>query len=127
MDTSPLPPQKKGLSGLAWLGLGCGALIVILILGAAGVGFFFGPKFMKFANEAQQNPTRATASVMLATGQFEMAAEDDVNKRYTVRQKAGGQLVTIYWDAKQGKPATVPGDFSAIPKDASPPATPILN
>lgn len=134
MDTPPISPQKKGLGVFAWLGIGCGALIVILII--VGVIAFvvlgpkvkeLGPKFKEFAEEAQKNPTRATATAMvsMSAGQFEIVAEDDVNKRYTVRQKGNGQLTTIYWDAKQGKPLTVMGDFSAIPKDANPPATPV--
>jgi len=131
MDTYPVPPKKKGLGALTWLGIGCGAVIVIFVLIAVGVGVFLGPKLgpklREFAEEAQKNPTRAAANITVATGQFEMVAEDDVNKRYTVRQKAGGQLMTFYWDAKQGKPVSVPGDFSQVPKDANPPATPAPN
>ena len=130
MDTPP--PPKKGLGPLAWLGIGCGALIVIIIVVLVVFGMVAGPKLKKFAEEAQKNPTRATATTMVSMtgGQFEMVKEDDVNKRYTVRQKATGQLTTIYWDAKQGKPMTVPGDFSAIPADANSsnaPATPAAN
>lgn len=137
MDTPP--PQKKGLGPLAWLGIGCGALIVIVIVVIAAVAIFAGPKLQKmggqlkeFAEEAQKNPTRATANAMvnMSGGQFEMVKEDDVNKRYTVKQKSNGQLTTIYWDEKQKKPLTVTGDFSAIPADANPspaPATPSAN
>jgi hypothetical protein len=85
-----------------------------------------------FAAEAQTNPTKATANAMvnMTGGQFEIVKADDANKRYTVRQKSTGQLTTIYWDAKQNKPVTVVGDFSAIPADANPapaPATPAAN
>ncbi|HSI13542.1 MAG TPA: hypothetical protein VK961_15970 [Chthoniobacter sp.] len=130
MDTPP--PPKKGLGPLAWLGIGCGALIVIIIVVLVVFGMVAGPKLKKFAEEAQKNPTRATATTMVSMtgGQFEMVKEDDVNKRYTVRQKSNGQLTTIYWDAKQNKPMTVTGDFSAIPADAnssSAPATPAAN
>jgi hypothetical protein len=55
-----------------------------------------------------------------------MAAEDDVNKRYTVREKQTGKLTTFYWNAKKGLPEKVDGDFSAIPADATAPsATPV--
>jgi hypothetical protein len=122
MDTPP--PQKKGLGPLAWLGIGCGSLIVIIIIVLVIFGVWIAPKAKQFAEEAQKNPTRAAANITVATGQFEMAQEDDANKRYTVRQKANGQLMTFYWDAKTNKPQSVPGGFDAIPKDNSAPALP---
>ncbi|MDR3403434.1 MAG: hypothetical protein P4L99_13130 [Chthoniobacter sp.] len=126
---NPVPPQKKGLGALAWLGIGCGALIVIIVLVVVGVGVFMGPKLKQFAEDAQKNPTRTVATTMVSVGmgQFEMVAEDDVNKRYTVKQKSTGQLTTIYWDAKTKAPVTIQGDFSKIPPDANLPATPSPN
>jgi len=119
------PTQKKGLGVLGWLGIGCGGLMVLLIIG----GILAAPMLKKLvggakavAEEMKTNPTRATASAMIVTGVFEMAAEDDANKRYTVREKQGGKLMTIYWDAKTNAPATVEGDFSAIPAATPEPA-----
>ena len=127
MDNSPpLPPgQKKGLSGLAWLGIGCGGLILLAIVGCLVALFFFGGKVREFGEAAQKNPTRAAASVMVTVGAGEMIAEDDLNKRYTVREKKTGKLMTFYWDAKANAPKSVEGDFSAIPADreAAAPAT----
>jgi hypothetical protein len=127
MDNSPPLPsgQKKGLGGLAWLGIGCGGLILLAIAGFIVVAFFFGGKVMDFSKEAQKNPTRATASVMVTMGLGEMVAEDDVNKRYTVREKQSGKLTTFYWDAKTNSPKSVEGDFSAIPAEAPEPEAPV--
>lgn len=123
-NTSPTP-QKKGLGALAWVGIGCGGIIVLLII----AGLILAPKLKKFgegaaavAEEMKTNPTRATASTMIITGMFEMAAEDDANKRYTVKERQGGKLITIYWDAKANAPVTIEGDFSAIPAADSAPA-----
>jgi hypothetical protein len=120
------PPQKKGLGPLAWLGIGCGGLIVIILVVVVAAGVWLGPKAKQLAEEMQKNPTRAAANITIATGQFEMAKEDDTNKRYTVRQKANGQLTTFYWDAKTGKPQSVQGGFDAVPKETenSTPALP---
>jgi len=120
----PPSPQKKGLSGLAWLGIGCGGVVVLAIIVVIIAGVIFGPKLKQFAEDAAKNPTRATATTMINVGggQFEMVAEDDVNKRYTVREKRSGKLTTIYWDAKKSAPVVIPGDFSAIPADASAPS-----
>jgi hypothetical protein len=124
MDTPP--PQKKGLGPLAWLGIGCGALIVIVIIVVVIAGMFMAPKMKKFGEDFQKNPTKATATTMVSVsmGALELVAEDDANKRYTVKEKNSGKLTTIYWDEKKQAPATIPGDFSAIPADASTPALP---
>ena len=121
MDT-PTPPPKKGLGVLAWLGIGCGGLLVLLAILAVVGGIWMKPYLTKFAADAQTNPTKAAAGLMVSmgAGQFEMVAEDDVNKRYTLRQKGTNALTTIYWDARQKKPITIKGDFSAIPADAQP-------
>ena len=127
MDTSSPTPQKKGLGVLAWLGIGCGGLVVLGVIGLVVFYMMFGGKIKQFAEDAQKNPTRATASLMVSAsaGQFEMVAEDDAHLRYTVKAKQGGQLTTIYWDEKKKAPVTIPGDFSAIPADAAPNSPPV--
>ena len=122
METPPLTPQKKGLGALAWIGIGCGGIVVLGIIGVVVFTMLFGGKIKQFAEDAQKNPTRATASVMVTTGQFEMVAEDDANKRYTVKEKKSGGLTTIYWSEKDHAPKTVPGDFTAIPAETAAPA-----
>lgn len=115
MENSSPTPEKKGLGPLAWLGIGCGGLVVIGMIGLVIFGSILGPKFKQFAEDAAKNPTRATASLMVKSGQFEMVAEDDAHKRYTIRQKQTGKLMTIYWNEKTQTAVTIEGDFSAIP------------
>ena len=116
------PSQKKGLGPLAWLGIGCGGLVVLVVIGFIVVTMMFGGRAKQFLEDAQKNPTRATASMMVKTGQFEMVAEDDDAKRYTVKQKSNGELTTIYWSERKKGPETVKGDFSAIPPEPAAPA-----
>ena len=120
MDASTPPPLKKSLGPLAWIGIGCGGLVFLVIIAIVTGGWLYRGKFQQFAEDAQKNPARATATTMVAAsfGQMEMAAEDDANKRYTVREKTSGKLTTIYWSEAQKKPLVVQGDFSAIPADA---------
>jgi len=96
--------------------------IIIVVVAA----LFFGPKLKQIGQDFAKDPTRATVDIAVnaSFGQLEIVAHDEENKRYTLRQKSDGKLTTIYWDAKQQKPVTVEGDFSAIPPDANPPATP---
>ena len=118
MDTNT-PPQKKGFGPLAWVGIGCGGLLVLGVIAFAVFAMVIGPKMKKFADEAQNNPTRAAASLMVSVsaGQMEMVAEDDANKRYTVKHKQTGKLTTIYWSKKKNTAEVIEGDFSAIPAD----------
>jgi hypothetical protein len=121
MENQPFGPKKKGLSALAWTGIGCAGVIGLCLVVMVVVGAIYGDKIKKFAEDAQQNPTRAAAVAMVtvSAGQLEMVAQDDVNKRYTVREKQQGKLTTIYWDTKKKAPEVIPGDFSAIPADPS--------
>ena len=120
------PPQKpkKGLGTGAKIGIGCGAIVLLVIIGFGIMAVMFGGKVKDFVDEAQKNPTRATATMMVnaSGGAMELVAEDDENKRYTVKEVKTGTLTTIYWDAKRNAPVSVPGDFSAIP--TAPPAAP---
>ena len=119
------PPPKKGLGTGAKIGIGCGAIVLLAIIGVIIASVMFGGKLKEFAEDVQENPTRAYATMMvsMSAGTMEMVAEDDVNKRYTVKETKSGKLTTIYWDEKKQAPEVIPGDFSAIPSvSASEPA-----
>ncbi|MGB8170707.1 MAG: hypothetical protein WCF18_24600 [Chthoniobacteraceae bacterium] len=124
MDNSPPPLEKKGLGVVAWLGIGCGGIIVLGIIIVVAFTALYGGKIKQFAEDAQKNPTRtmATTMVNVSSGKLELVAEDDANKRYTIREKETGRLTTIYWVEAQKKAEVVNGDFSAIP--ATPVPTP---
>ena len=126
MENTPPQLQKKGLGPLAWIGIGCGSIVALAIVGFVVVTFMFGGKLKKFAEDVQKNPTRTTATTMvtMSGGKFEMATEDDANKRYTVREKSNGKLTTIYWSEKKKAPEVIQGDFSAIPAEDAPPQAP---
>lgn len=121
---SQVPPAapKKGLGTGAKIGIGCGAIVLLAIIAFVVATVIFGGKLKDFAEEAQKNPTRATATMMVkaSVGTMEMVAEDDVNKRYTVKETKTGKLTTIYWNEKTNAPEVIEGDFSAIPVE--PPA-----
>ncbi len=117
------PPPNKGLGTGAKIGIGCGAIVLLAIIGFVIITLIFAPKLKQFGEDAQKNPTRTTAELMVSAsfGAFEMVAQDDVNKRYTVKEKKSGSLTTIYWDEKTKTAKTIAGDFSAIPADAASP------
>jgi hypothetical protein len=125
---SPGAP-KKGLGTGAKIGIGCGVIVLLAIIASVIGTVMLGGKIKEFADEAQKNPTRASAKMMVSVsnGAFEMVAEDDVNKRYTVKETKTGKLTTFYWNEKTSTPEKIDGDFSAIPAAApadAPPAPP---
>lgn len=105
------------MGALAWIGIGCGGIVALLIVGFLVVTFMFGGKIKDFVKDAENDPTRATAKMMVGVtgGHFEMVAEDEPGKRYTVREKKTGKLTTIYWSERTKSPEVIEGDFSAIP------------
>lgn len=111
----------------AKIGIGCGAIVLLGIIGAIVAAVLLGGKVKEFADEAQKNPTRATANMMVSVsgGAMEMVAEDEANKRYTIREKKTGTLTTVYWDEKKKAPEVIPGDFSAIPTETAPETAPV--
>jgi hypothetical protein len=125
-SSAPVPPiaPKKGLGTGAKIGIGCGVIVLLGIIAFIISAVFLGGKLKDFADEMQKNPTRATANVMVKTTAFEMVAEDDANKRYTLKEKSSGKLTTVYWDEKTQTPLTIEGDFSAIPAPAAADALP---
>ena len=101
---------------------------MIGLIAIMAVAYFVAPKAKKFAEEMQRNPTRMMANTMVAVsaGQLEMVAEDDANKRYTLREKQSRKLTTVYWNAKINGPGVIDGDFSAIPAEAGLPPPPVV-
>jgi hypothetical protein len=119
------PTTKKGLGTGAKVGIGCGVIVILAIIGLIIGGMILGPKATKFLEDAQKNPTRLAANTMVAVsgGKMKMIAEDDAKKRYTVKDEASEVLITIYWDEQTQSPKTVSGDFSAIPGTEAAPKT----
>jgi hypothetical protein len=117
MENTSEVTEKKGMGPLGWLGLGCGGILLAVILGAVIFWLKFGGEFRQMAEEAQKNPSRAAAMafVKMGKGNFQMHAEDEAGKRYTVREVGTGKLTTFYWSTKTNAIEIVEGDFSAIP------------
>lgn len=95
------PPPKKGLGPLAWVGIGCGVLLVIgMVLVAAG-GWFAKKQIDKFA----ENPGFAAAELAVrANPDLEVVNSDREKNTLTVRNKKTGETLTFNAeDIKDGK------------------------
>ncbi len=96
---------KKGLHPLAWVAIGCGALIVIgglvLTLGLGYLGF----KAKQFVEEYEENPALGVAQVIAATNpEVEIESSDETAQTVTFRNTETGELMTInYKDLEEGR------------------------
>ena len=106
----PVPPpqpqqEKKGLSGLAIAGIGCGALLLIGMVVAVIVGLYFAKKVKEVAPDFQKNPAKAAAVLAVKMNPaLELVGTDDAKNEITVREKKTGEVFTMsFEDAKNGK------------------------
>ncbi|HEV2847066.1 MAG TPA: hypothetical protein VG477_19575 [Thermoanaerobaculia bacterium] len=105
MNGSPVPPgspqqPKKGLGPLAWVGIGCGVLLVIGMVMVAAGGWFAKKQLDKFA----ENPGFTTAELIIrANPDLEVVNTDREKNTLTVRNKETGETLTINaGDVKEG-------------------------
>lgn len=98
--TGPTAP-KKGLSPLAWVGIGCGALLLIGFLVFAVGGFFAARKIKQMG----ENPEMAVAEMMVrANPDVELVSKDESAKTITIRDKKSGEVMTVNLaDIKDGQ------------------------
>jgi len=124
-ETPPPTTPKKGMGPGAIIGIGCGAILLLLIIVGIILAVKFGGEFKEIAKEAETNPTRATALTLqkVSGGQMQFVEEDNINKRYLLKDSKGN-FHTVYWNSAKNAPETIQGDFSAIPGSATPLETP---
>lgn len=106
---NPADPQssapKKGLSGLAIAGIGCGGLVLIA---AAGGMMLMGKacsKVKEVAGDMQKNPARAAVMMGLKMNpDIEIIKTDDARNEVTFKEKKSGKVTTMSFDElAQGK------------------------
>ena len=96
----PVPPvPKKGISGLAIAGFGCGGLIVIILI----VGFIFVGKacnmVQEYAGDISKNPAKAAAMIVLKMNpELEVVSTDDTKNEATIKIKKTGETYTMSFD-----------------------------
>lgn len=111
--TPPAPPQpapqaeKKGLSPLAWIGIGCLVLLLLAALTTATCSYFVGKKVKDVAGDLdfEENPVRASAEMMVRLNpELELVEVDDEEGKMTIRNKRTDEVVTLsFGDIAEGR------------------------
>ncbi len=99
-NVPPVPqPKKKGLSPLAWIGIGCLGILVIGGIVATLITVFVARKVSEVASEMQEDPVAATAKLLAAASpDIELVATDKDNRTVTFREVSTGKELTFSYD-----------------------------
>ena len=104
-DPNSSAPQK-GLSGLAIAGIGCGALLLLLIAMVAFIGLKAVSKMKEVAGDDwRKNPAKTAALVAAKMNpEWDFVKVDDAKGEITVKVKKTGEEITMsYNEVAQGK------------------------
>jgi hypothetical protein len=103
--TEETTPKKKGLSTLAWIGIGCGVLVVIMAAVLIVIGLFVVKKAKDVAGDFKDNPELAAARLLVKLNpELEEVSADGEAGTITVRHTKTGEIVTVsIQDLKEGR------------------------
>lgn len=91
--------EKKSMSPIAWVAIGCGGCLVIVLLGMTACGGLAMFKFGDAIQEFQDNPAKGAAMIVVkANPDLEMVSSDDDAGTMTIRNKKDGEIVTLNYD-----------------------------
>ncbi len=98
----PAVPAKKGLSPWAWVGIGCGALLVIVLVVLVAGGLFVAHKVKEAGFDPemwQKNPAMAASKLVTALNpDIEVVTVDEDEGTIPVRNKKTGEEITVDLD-----------------------------
>lgn len=114
MNEQMQAPAKKGLPTIAWIGIGCGALIVIMVLVLAVGGFLVARKAKQVAGDLdfEGDPALSAARLIVRLNpELEEVSTDEENGTMTVRNTKTGEEITVnFKDIEEGRLSFSKGD-----------------
>ena len=121
MDTPQPPAPKKGISGLAIAGIGCGGLVVLALIAAFVLAGKACSKFNEVAGDFQKNPAKAAAMLALKFNpEVEVVSTDDTKNEITIRTKKDGKTMTMsFEDVANGKFTMTDAEGKTVTIDGS--------
>lgn len=88
--------EKKGLSPIAWVGIGCGGLAVLFFAGCLVAGYMGMAWIDGIVGEFADNPAMASAKMVVRTNpELELVSSDDEAGTLTIRNRETGEILTV--------------------------------
>lgn len=96
---------KKGLSGWAWAGIGCGTVLLIGVIAIALGVSYCNRKLNEVAKDFEQNPERKAAEMIIGMHpEYSVLSSNDDTKEMTIKEdKTGKETTFSYKDIAEGK------------------------
>jgi hypothetical protein len=106
--------KKKGLSTLAWVGMGCGGIVLIGIVCVALVGYW---GYSKFQSVTTGLGKKRAELVLQMSSDLEKVSENEATGEMTVRVKSTNEQITMKYDdlVKGQFPKFAKGDLAKVP------------
>lgn len=107
---------KRGLSGWAWAGIGCGTVLLIGIIVFGLMVSWCNRKVTELNKELQANPERKTAEWAIGLHpEFSVVSSNDDTKEMTIKEdKTGKEMTFSYKDIADGKFAVTNPDGTTV-------------
>jgi hypothetical protein len=104
--------EKKGLPTIAWIGIGCGGVLLVVVIVVVLAGVFVARKVSDVAADFEENPVRAVATMVdKLNPDIEVVEVDEDGGTITLRDVKSGETMTVNWqDAKEGRITFSSGD-----------------
>jgi cytoskeletal protein RodZ len=114
--STPEPAAKKGLSGWAWAGIGCGTVLLICVVVSVLLVGWCTRAVNDFSNDMKANPERKAAEMMIGIHpDFSVVSSNDETKEMTIKEdKTGKEMTFSYKDIADGKFAVKGSDGSEV-------------
>ena len=120
MSNGEQAPAKKGIPIWAWIGIGCGGLLILVLIVVMAAGFFVANKVKDVAADFEDNPAMATAKMIVKLNpELEEVATDEEAGTITVRNKKTGEVVTVNFDDIEDGKLSFTTDEGEVTVDAS--------
>src|SRR5215210_6038296 len=96
MPPQPGPPVKKGLSPLAWIGIGCAVIAVLGMLVLGGVVAVGGYFVKKGVDKLEKNPALAAAEAFVRLNpDLDVVSTDEKAGTITIKNNKTGEVMTL--------------------------------
>jgi hypothetical protein len=93
---SATPPRKAGTSPWVWVAVGCGGLLVIVLLALLAGGYLLARKARDIVGDAGANPAVAAVKLAIAVNpDLEIVKSDEKDGVITIRDRRTGEVLTV--------------------------------